>query len=143
MSTETPTFGQSDIVRLSDVGGKMWAGLVDWARQSMLVESSELANAVDFQIPHCVDTIEEAIALLREKRNAWLAAQEAGSRLKQKKRPRRIPTSALQPPPEAPSQSPRESVLPALLPLRGHAADFRNRRRLELPPVIRPELGRG
>lgn len=56
--------------------GKMWAGLVDWARQSMLIEGSELASAVDFQIPHCVDTIEEAIALVRENRSAWLAAQQ-------------------------------------------------------------------
>ncbi|MEO8353683.1 MAG: LOG family protein, partial [Chthoniobacteraceae bacterium] len=55
--------------------GKMWAGLVDWAREAMLVEGSELASAVDFQIPHCVDTIEEAIALIRENRTAWLAAQ--------------------------------------------------------------------
>src|SRR5882724_1853437 len=46
--------------------GKMWAGLVDWARESMLIEGSELASAVDFKIPHCVDTIEEAIALIRE-----------------------------------------------------------------------------
>jgi uncharacterized protein (TIGR00730 family) len=58
--------------------GKMWAGLVDWARQSMLIEGSELASAVDFKIPHCVDTIEEAVALVRESRAAWLAAQKPG-----------------------------------------------------------------
>jgi len=57
--------------------GKMWAGLVEWARQSMLVEGSELASAVDFQIPHCVNTIEEALALIRENRIAWLASQQA------------------------------------------------------------------
>jgi uncharacterized protein (TIGR00730 family) len=56
--------------------GKMWAGLVDWARESMLIEGSELASAVDFKIPHCVDTIEEAIALIRENRTVWLAAQQ-------------------------------------------------------------------
>lgn len=57
--------------------GKMWADLVEWARQAMLIEGSELASAVDFQIPHCVNTIEEAITLIRENRTAWLAAQNA------------------------------------------------------------------
>ena len=56
--------------------GKMWAGLVEWARQSMLIEGSELASEVDFQIPVCVNTIEETIALIRENRAAWLAAQQ-------------------------------------------------------------------
>ena len=56
--------------------GKMWADLVEWARQAMLVEGNELASAVDFQIPVCVDTIEETIALIRENRTAWLASQE-------------------------------------------------------------------
>jgi predicted Rossmann-fold nucleotide-binding protein len=57
--------------------GKMWAGLVEWGRQSMLVPGSELASEVDFTIPHCVDTIEEALSLIRENRAAWLRAQES------------------------------------------------------------------
>ena len=57
--------------------GKMWADLVEWARQSMLKEGSELASAVDFQIPHCVNTIDETLALIRENRAAWLASQQA------------------------------------------------------------------
>jgi uncharacterized protein (TIGR00730 family) len=56
--------------------GKMWADLVDWARKAMLIEGSELASDVDFKIPLCVNTIEEAIALIRENRVAWLAAQQ-------------------------------------------------------------------
>jgi uncharacterized protein (TIGR00730 family) len=56
--------------------GKMWADLVEWARQSMLAEGSELASDVDFQIPVCVNTIEETIALIRENRGAWLASQQ-------------------------------------------------------------------
>jgi uncharacterized protein (TIGR00730 family) len=55
--------------------GKMWVGLVEWARQSMLTEGSELASTVDLKIPLCVDTIEEALAIVRESRAAWLAAQ--------------------------------------------------------------------
>jgi len=55
--------------------GKMWAGLVEWGRQSMLKPGSELASEVDFTIPHCVNTIEETVALIRQNREAWLAAQ--------------------------------------------------------------------
>lgn len=55
--------------------GKMWAELVEWARQTMLIKESELASEIDFTIPHCVGTIEETIALIRENRAAWLTAQ--------------------------------------------------------------------
>lgn len=55
--------------------GKMWAGLVEWARETMLIKESELASEIDFTIPHCVGTIEETVALIRENRAAWLAAQ--------------------------------------------------------------------
>ncbi|MFL6568521.1 MAG: LOG family protein [Chthoniobacterales bacterium] len=55
--------------------GKMWAELIDWSRRSMLQEGSELASEVDFAIPHCVNTIEETVGLIRESRTAWLAAQ--------------------------------------------------------------------
>lgn len=57
--------------------GKMWAGLVDWARQSMLAEGNQLASDVDFQIPVCVNTIEETITLVRKNRIAWLASQQS------------------------------------------------------------------
>ena len=56
--------------------GKMWADLVQWARRAMLQEGNELASEVDFTIPHCTNTIEEAIALVRENRDAWLAHQK-------------------------------------------------------------------
>lgn len=57
--------------------GKMWAGLVDWARTAMLQEGRELASPEDFTIPRCVNTIEETVALIRENRTAWLTAQTA------------------------------------------------------------------
>ena len=56
--------------------GKMWPELVDWGRRFMLQEGSELASDPDFSIPHCVNTIEEAVALIQENRAAWLASQE-------------------------------------------------------------------
>jgi uncharacterized protein (TIGR00730 family) len=57
--------------------GKMWAELVEWGRRTMFIEGSELASDVDFTIPHCVNTIEETIAVIRENRAAWLATQQA------------------------------------------------------------------
>src|SRR4030095_1080133 len=55
--------------------GKMWAELVEWGRRTMLAKESELASEVDFTIPHCVNTIEETVGLIRDHRAAWLAAQ--------------------------------------------------------------------
>jgi hypothetical protein len=55
--------------------GKMWADLVKWGRSTMLIEGSELASDVDFTIPHCVNTIEQALALIHANREAWLGAQ--------------------------------------------------------------------
>jgi uncharacterized protein (TIGR00730 family) len=55
--------------------GPMWKGLVDWANQMMLRPGFELANADDMKIPHCVDTADEAIALIREHHARWLSAQ--------------------------------------------------------------------
>src|SRR6476660_1068476 len=36
--------------------GKMWQDLVNWGRENMLATGSELASAVDFEIPRCVKT---------------------------------------------------------------------------------------
>ena len=57
--------------------GQMWRELVEWGRHSMLKPGSELAGAIDFDIPHCVDTIEETVNLIRQNRELWLAAQKA------------------------------------------------------------------
>lgn len=57
--------------------GDMWAELVEWGRRTMVREGSELADAVDFAIPHCVETVDETIALIRENRQTWLQAQAA------------------------------------------------------------------
>ena len=56
--------------------GKMWADLVEWGRKTMLKKGSELASDVDFTIPICVNTIDETLALIRDNRKAWLAAQK-------------------------------------------------------------------
>jgi hypothetical protein len=55
--------------------GKMWPELIEWGRRSMLHKGSELASEIDFTIPHCVNTIAETVAIIRENRAAWLASQ--------------------------------------------------------------------
>ena len=58
------------------VVGTMWRELVEWGRRNMLREGSELANPIDFEIPHCVKTIEETVAIIRQNRELWLASQK-------------------------------------------------------------------
>lgn len=56
--------------------GKMWQELVAWAERSMLNETLHLANPEDMQIPQCVTTADEAIALIREHHQNWLRSRE-------------------------------------------------------------------
>lgn len=58
--------------------GKMWKGLVDWASTSMLDPRLHLANPDDFTIPQCLETADEAIAIVRELHGAWQLQQRAG-----------------------------------------------------------------
>lgn len=53
--------------------GKMWPGLIEWARNSMLSFETPLVNAEDIDIPRCVNNSEEAIALIRAHHAAWSA----------------------------------------------------------------------
>jgi predicted Rossmann-fold nucleotide-binding protein len=56
--------------------GKMWPGLVEWARRSMLSSDQPLADPRDMAIPRCVASADEAIAVVREHRTKWLNAQK-------------------------------------------------------------------
>jgi uncharacterized protein (TIGR00725 family) len=51
--------------------GRMWPGLIAWARTAMLDTDPPMASAGDMTIPHCVANADEAIALLREHHAAW------------------------------------------------------------------------
>jgi uncharacterized protein (TIGR00730 family) len=51
--------------------GKMWADLVDWARTHLLNTQPPLVNPEDIAIPRCVNTGDEALALIREHHAAW------------------------------------------------------------------------
>ena len=44
--------------------GPMWKGLVEWGKEHMLGGETPLASAKDFEIPLCVDTVDEAMAVL-------------------------------------------------------------------------------
>jgi uncharacterized protein (TIGR00730 family) len=56
--------------------GKMWPGLVDWARTSMVSTETPLANPEDMLIPRCVPGAGEAVALIREYHQKWVTEQE-------------------------------------------------------------------
>ena len=47
--------------------GRMWPGLIEWARTEMLSFESPLASAEDFDVPLCVANADEAIAIIRER----------------------------------------------------------------------------
>ena len=52
--------------------GKMWPGLVEWARGAMLSIDPPLANPEDLAIPRCAADADEAIAIIRVHHEAWL-----------------------------------------------------------------------
>lgn len=55
--------------------GKMWQSLVEWARTSMLDPRLALASPDDLRIPQCVETADEAIAVIRQLYSKWQAQQ--------------------------------------------------------------------
>jgi uncharacterized protein (TIGR00730 family) len=57
--------------------GKMWADLVDWATTHLVTSQPPLANAEDMLIPRCVNTADEAIALVREHHSRWMKETKA------------------------------------------------------------------
>jgi len=50
--------------------GKLWPGLVEWVRDSMLSFETPLINIEDVDIPICVNNAEEAIDIIRRHRQA-------------------------------------------------------------------------
>ncbi len=60
--------------------GKMYADLVAWARKHMLNPQFPLANPDDMDIPICVQTADEAIALIRAHHTSWKKEQTGKAR---------------------------------------------------------------
>jgi uncharacterized protein (TIGR00730 family) len=55
--------------------GKMWADLVEWASTHLLTTQPPLAHPEDMTICRCVNTADEAIALIGEAHARWLSEQ--------------------------------------------------------------------
>lgn len=51
--------------------GRMWSGLVEWARVHLAGSTPPLASLTDISIPICVDTADEAIGFLRKAHARW------------------------------------------------------------------------
>lgn len=49
--------------------GKMWNGFLDWTRDQFL--PNELVSSKDLDIPYCVETAEEAIAIVQKSHAIW------------------------------------------------------------------------
>ena len=70
--------------------GKMWPGLIEWAKASMLSADPQLANQEDMTIPVCVSDADEAIILIRKHHRIWLTAQKRFYKAGSQTRKRRI-----------------------------------------------------
>ncbi len=55
--------------------GKMWPGLIEWVRLSMLSEDPPLVGEADTTIPLCVSNGDEAIDILRARHDTWAASR--------------------------------------------------------------------
>src|SRR6185369_205592 len=53
--------------------GRMWPSLLQWARDHLLASELPLADPADMTIPRCVNTADEAVALIRGHHAAWKA----------------------------------------------------------------------
>src|SRR6476659_6344072 len=51
--------------------GKLWPGLIEWVRSSMLSFETPLINAEDVDIPICVANADEAIDIIHRHREKW------------------------------------------------------------------------
>jgi uncharacterized protein (TIGR00730 family) len=52
--------------------GDMWEELVEWSKKYMLQPEFQMANKEDLQIPQCVKTAAETIALIRSAHEEWV-----------------------------------------------------------------------
>jgi uncharacterized protein (TIGR00730 family) len=60
--------------------GKMYEGLVEWCRKSMLREDCPLASPGDLDIPICVSDAESTLKLIRKHHAQWKKSRDGGKR---------------------------------------------------------------
>jgi uncharacterized protein (TIGR00730 family) len=53
--------------------GEMWRHLVEWGREHWIDGDGNLADPDDLEIPVCVDTVDEAVAVIRRNLEEWAA----------------------------------------------------------------------
>lgn len=56
--------------------GEMWKHFVDWARDYMVHQETQLAGSADMNIPRCVDNADEAIATIGTHYAKWAAERK-------------------------------------------------------------------
>ncbi|MCU0579423.1 MAG: LOG family protein [Desulfobacterota bacterium] len=56
--------------------GKMWTDLLEWARSNMVDSGHGLADAMDMNIPQCVDCLDDAVAVIRRHYERWEREEE-------------------------------------------------------------------
>lgn len=59
--------------------GKMWPGLVEWARKHLVQVETPLASPEDMDIPDCVSTADEGITLIAGHHARWLQSQASST----------------------------------------------------------------
>jgi uncharacterized protein (TIGR00730 family) len=59
--------------------GRMWPGLVSWARMAMLSYDPPMANSEDFDIPRCVADGDEAVTIIRDNLAKWRGKHGPGA----------------------------------------------------------------
>ena len=57
--------------------GKMWKGLVEWAKAACSTRGCRSQARQDLQIPQCLETADEAIAVVRDLHAKWQARHDA------------------------------------------------------------------
>lgn len=55
--------------------GPMWHDLIQWADKYMVKGDDKLANQEDINIPYCVNTVQDAIAILRDSQAQWWSSR--------------------------------------------------------------------
>jgi hypothetical protein len=56
--------------------GRMWKTLVEWATAAMLDPRLALANPEDLKIPQCLETVDEAVTVVRALHATWKAHRQ-------------------------------------------------------------------
>lgn len=57
--------------------GNMWADLVAWANKNMVEGDLLMADPEDMEIPKCVDSFADAIALIRDSHRQWQGSDQS------------------------------------------------------------------